>query len=194
MATYDQFDEVLRPAAGGDVGALAELWRRHNPALVAYLRACDRSFADDLASETWLSVARSLPSFAGDEQAFRGWLFTIARRRVLDHRRRDGRRPTTPLDTAPVVVVAPDDPERSAVTAAGTRSAIDAISALPPDQAEVLLLRVIADLDVATVAELVGKQPGALRVLCHRGLRRLAERSGAAAAGETSAEKIPDAV
>jgi DNA-directed RNA polymerase specialized sigma24 family protein len=38
---------------------------------------------------------------------------------------------------------------------------------------------VVAGLEVARVAELMGKPPGTVRVLAHRGLRRLAERLGA---------------
>ena len=53
--------------------------------------------AEDLAAETWLAVARGLPRFRGDEAAFRGWLFTIARNRLIEHRRRDARRRTEPL-------------------------------------------------------------------------------------------------
>ena len=50
------------------------------------------------------------------------------------------------------------------------------IATLPPDQAEVIMVRVVAGLDVAEVARMLGKRPGTVRVLAHRGLRRLAER------------------
>jgi RNA polymerase sigma-70 factor, ECF subfamily len=43
----------------------------------------------------------------------------------------------------------------------------------------VVALRVVAGLEVGEVARIVGKQPGAVRVLAHRGLRRLADRLGA---------------
>ena len=49
---------------------------------------------------------------------------------------------------------------------------------LPADQAEAIVLRVVAGLEVQRVAELMGKRPGTVRVLTHRGLRRLAERLG----------------
>ena len=49
------------------------------------------------------------------------------------------------------------------------------VAQLAPLQAEVILLRVIAGLDVDSVARLVGRRPGAVRVAAHRGLRRLAE-------------------
>jgi len=55
-----------------------------------------------------------------------------------------------------------------------TQRAIALVSALPPLQAEVIMLRVVAGLDTKAVAELLGRSPGAVRVAAHRGLRRLA--------------------
>ena len=55
------------------------------------------------------------------------------------------------------------------------------VSSLPRDQAEIIMLRVVAGLDAGDVARMVGKTPGAVRVAAHRGLRRLAdvaERAG----------------
>jgi RNA polymerase sigma-70 factor (ECF subfamily) len=56
-----------------------------------------------------------------------------------------------------------------------TRAAIAAVASLPPLQAEVIMLRVVAGLDTGAVAQLVGRSPGAVRVAVHRGLRRLAQ-------------------
>ena len=55
------------------------------------------------------------------------------------------------------------------------------IASLPAEQAEIIMLRVVAGLDAVDVARIVGKTPGAVRVAAHRGLRRLAslaERTG----------------
>jgi len=86
------FDEVLSSARTGDVAALGEMYRFYQPSLVRYLRANAPDAADDLASETWLDVAGGLERFTGGEPDFRRWLFTIARRRLLDDRRRIIRR------------------------------------------------------------------------------------------------------
>jgi RNA polymerase sigma-70 factor (ECF subfamily) len=50
------------------------------------------------------------------------------------------------------------------------------LTCLAPDQAEVIFLRVLAGLDVEDVAAVLGKTPGAVRVLQHRALRRLREQ------------------
>src|SRR4029450_1411604 len=74
---------------------------------------------------------------------------------------------------------APDDPAATAMEGLSTRAALAEVATLPADQAEAIVLRGGAGLDVTRVAELMGKRPGTVRVLTHRGLRRLAERLGA---------------
>jgi RNA polymerase sigma-70 factor (ECF subfamily) len=58
------------------------------------------------------------------------------------------------------------------------------VSELPPEQAEAVRLRVMAGLDTDQVAEIMGKQPGNVRVLSHRGLRNLARRLTPASVAE----------
>ncbi len=67
-------------------------------------------------------------------------------------------------------------PEAEVVAAAaGDDAARRIVALLPADQAEVILLRVVADLSVDQVAKIVGKRPGNVRVLQSRGLKRLSE-------------------
>jgi RNA polymerase sigma-70 factor (ECF subfamily) len=106
-------------------------------------------------------------------------VFTIARHEVLDWRRRGARRVTELPVTGLVEEAAPDDPAATAVEGFSTRAALAVVAMLPPDQAEAVVLRVVAGLDVERVAAIMGKRPGTVRVLTHRGLRRLAERMGA---------------
>jgi len=171
------FEAVLDAAAGGDEAAFGSLWRDVQPGLLRYLDALAPGAAEDLASETWLRIVQSLDRFRGDERAFRGWVFTVARHRAVDRwrrrvRRRDELVPADALAGLP----APDDPAGAAVDAISSRAAVALIATLPPDQAEVVLLRVLAGLKVAQVAAITGKRPGNVRVLTHRALRRLAER------------------
>ncbi len=170
------FAAVLAAARGGDEAAFSVLWRDGNPALLRYLRVVAPDAAEDVAAETWVQVVRGLPGFDGDEQDWRSWLFTTARRRAIDESRRRARRPTTPLAEVPFSQEPrTGDAAGQAMENLGTAAAIAAISALPPLQAEVILLRVLAGLDTEAVARMVGKSPGAVRVAAHRGLRRLAQ-------------------
>jgi RNA polymerase sigma-70 factor (ECF subfamily) len=174
------FSAVLRAAASGDEDAFGMLWYDLQPRLLRYFRVVAPGAAEDLASETWLGVIRGIGRFLGSEPAFQAWVFTIARHQVLDWRRRAARKPTQDLPMSGLVEpVAPDDPATAAVEVAPTRAALALIATLPADQAEAIALRVVAGLEVNRVAELMGKRPGTVRVLTHRGLRRLAARLSA---------------
>ena len=171
----DGFAEVLAAAQEGSEAAFSRLWRDGNPPLLRYARVVAAEGAEDVAAETWLQVVRGLADFRGDERAWRAWLFTTARRRAIDHARRRSRRPAGPLDEVPpgLLPSAPDAADL-AIERISTRSAVALLAGLPAIQAEVIMLRVVAGLDTETVAQLVGRSPGAVRVAAHRGLRRLA--------------------
>jgi RNA polymerase sigma-70 factor (ECF subfamily) len=172
----EDFPATLRAAQVGEEWAIAVLWEELNHRLVRFLWARDREAAEDIASETWLTVARKLSCFSGGEVEFRAWLFTIARSRLVDWQRRSQRRPpTVPSSPGGEDLAASDDPAAEAMDALDTAAALKVIGRLPADQGEVILLRVLAGLDVARVAAIVGKRPGTVRMLQHRGLRRLAE-------------------
>jgi RNA polymerase sigma-70 factor, ECF subfamily len=164
----------LAEAQGGDEDAFACLFRDVQPALLRYLRITAPGAADDVASETWLQVLAGLARFSGGEAAFRAWLFTIARHRAIDWGRSQARRRTVPLaesDSAERLTV--PDASEAALERISTRAVLARVSALPPDQAEIILLRVVAGLEATEVARIVGKSPGAVRVAAHRGLRKL---------------------
>jgi RNA polymerase sigma-70 factor, ECF subfamily len=180
MAIGPEFERVLTAAQAGEEWAFSVLYRELNPRIVRYFAAQVPPEAHDLASETWMGAARALRGFRGDEGAFRGWLFTIARRRLVQHWREASRRPPRApgVDQAALPEkAAPGDPEAIVLEAESARAAARAIvSSLPADQAEVVLLRVLGGLDVGQVAAILGKRPGTVRVLQHRALRRLAQK------------------
>jgi RNA polymerase sigma-70 factor, ECF subfamily len=176
----DDFAATLRAAQAGDEAAVAVLWQELNHRLVRFLRARESDAAEDIASETWLTVASKLGQFEGNEVEFRAWLFTIARSRLIDRQRRRQSRPATAADLELVVDrAAADDTETEALTALDREASLAMISRLPADQGEVILLRVLGGLDVAHVSRIVGKRPGAVRMLQMRGLRRLEQLLGA---------------
>ena len=170
------FGEVLVSARAGDDDAFAELWRWLHPPLLRWLTVVAPRDVEDVESEAWLSVARGLDSFEGGAADFRGWVFTIARRRAIDWARRHRRRPPAgAFDTVDVV-----DPNGSSSSLVDDAHAVDMATAvlrqLTPDQREVVSLRVIVGMTVAETAAIVGKSEGAVRVVCHRALRSLARR------------------
>jgi RNA polymerase sigma-70 factor (ECF subfamily) len=172
----EPLDDALRRARAGDETGFAELWRELHPRLLRYLRVRARGNYEDVAAETWLHVIRDLGSFSGGADGFRAWLFTLARHRAIDAARAAAARPAlsvpdfTAVGRQPTAVAA----ESEAIDRISTDRAIALVRRLPPDQADMVMLRVVAGLDVPTVAEIVGKSPGAVRVSVHRGLRALA--------------------
>ena len=171
----EEFADVLAAAQNGSDEAFAILWRDANPALLRYLRVIAPEYAEDIAAETWVQVVRGLPRFRGDESAWRAWLFTNARRRMLDQARTRKRHPAEPLDDLHAAdVPRTQDAAQTAIDNLATQSALSVLTRLPGQQAEVILLRVVAGLDTDVVADMLGKSPGAIRVLSHRGLKKLA--------------------
>lgn len=141
--------------------------------LVRYLRAvAGPDVAEDVASQVWVEVVNRGSAFRGDEAALRRLVFATARRRALDQHRRWWRRAVTlypPGDRA-LDRAAPDDPGQ-----VDRDRAVARIAQLPRPQAEVVLLRILAGFSAEDVAEMTGRSPGAVRVLQHRALRRLAD-------------------
>jgi RNA polymerase sigma-70 factor (ECF subfamily) len=173
---------LLRAQAGEESGFLT-LWRTLQPMLLRFLRVYAGDGPEDVASETWLQVVRDLPSFHGDATDFRRWLFTLARHRAIDAGRSRGRHPLSLVGDARSLDDARTEPsaEEQVMDRMSTDAALAAVRRLPAAQAELVALRVLADLDVATVAGIVGCTPGAVRVGVHRALRSLAQRPGLAA-------------
>jgi len=168
------FGVTLANARTGDEAAFACIFRDVQPALLRYLRLITVE-PEDVAGETWVQVVTGLRRFRGEEQDFRAWLFTIARNRAADAGRSRHRRPAVPLDMTDAAqqLTTPDTADQ-AQEAVSTQVAMDLIKSLPREQAEIIMLRVVAGLDTGDVARIVGKSPGAVRVSAQRGLRRLA--------------------
>jgi len=169
------FGGTLSAAKSGDEEAFALIWKEYQPGLLRYLRVKSGAVADDLAADTWLRVVRALPTFEGDEHGFRSWLFTTARNRLTDwYRRPESRLALTDL-AALVALPARNNVESEADENTATLRSLELIAKLPPDQAEAVMLRTISGLSVAATAEIMERSVGSVRVLCHRGLRRLEE-------------------
>jgi RNA polymerase sigma-70 factor, ECF subfamily len=184
-------DATVHAARQGNADAFRLLYRDIQPRLLRYLRALAGDDAEDVASETWLQASRDLASFTGDYDAFRGWVTTIARHRAADHARYRSRRPpSVPVPAGELAgLSAADDTAASAIEAVGTDEALRLIAALPPDQAEAVLLRAVVGLDAKTAAKVTGKRAGAIRSAAHRGLRTLAQRLDASE-GVTQARSL----
>ena len=184
-ASHDDtdFSVTLEGAKAGEEWAWAALYRDLAGPVKGYLGSRGASDPEDLCSETFLQVAKGIGQFSGEYEAFRSWVFVIAHRRLIDHRRKQGRRPKTVPDEGQLALVT-DDRHRVDETVL-SRLADSRISEilehLTEDQREVLALRVIADLSVKQTADVMGKRPGAVKALQRRALaavRQVLDESG----------------
>ena len=184
------FGGSLRAAKRGDEDAFARIWREFHPGLLRYLKVKAASEAEDLAADTWYRAIRALDTFEGDEAGFRAWLYTSARNRLTDWYRGTDRRPLSLEHSKLLAIPTGNVVELEAEENSATHAAVALIARLPPDQAEAVMLRIVTGLDVASVAKIMGRSPGSVRVLCHRGLRCL-EESLEAEPGEPEASCLP---
>jgi RNA polymerase sigma-70 factor, ECF subfamily len=169
----DEFRRALRRAKDGDEAAVTTLYRLLQPRLVRYLRVLAPTDADRLAAETWVDVVGRLHAFDGDEHGLYALGFATARQRADDAA--DGRRPTAGSTTWDPIA-AGTDAERvddDGMAGYGLRSALAAIARLPRDQAEVVLLRVLGELSVDEVADLIERPTDGVTALQRQALRTL---------------------
>jgi RNA polymerase sigma-70 factor (ECF subfamily) len=170
----EDFVLVLHAARSGSEAAWTHIYKDLAPGVIGYLRGQGAPDPEDLAGDVFLEVVRDLHRFEVDHSQFRSWVFTIAHLRLLDARRRQGRRPVRPAGLEVLSDKAGSgDSEQEALAALGIERIERLLNILSPDQRDVLLLRIVGDLSVDQVATVLGKLPGAVRVLQHRGLARL---------------------
>ncbi|GIG55146.1 RNA polymerase sigma factor [Demequina activiva] len=176
MALGEYFASTLIVARKGATWAWEQIYRDLYGPLFGFLRGVGPpEEAEDLVSETFLSVARDIHAFDGDEDAFRAWVFTIARRRAVDAWRSRGRTVEMadgdPFDLGDQR--AGGDVEAEALSSLALIELSAVIKNLSATQREVLMLRVVADLSVKDTAVAMEKSEGAVRVLQNRAITAL---------------------
>jgi RNA polymerase sigma-70 factor (ECF subfamily) len=175
----EPFSALLTAAQAGGEWAYERLYRSLAPVVAGYLRVQGAAEPDDLTSEVFERAFSSLGRFSGGEAQFRSWIFTIAHHRLTDERRRAARRPVWADMEVPETAV--DGTEEDLDRRLATERVRRLCDGLVPDQRDVLLLRMLADLTVEEIASALGKSTGAVKSLQHRGLtalRRQMEREG----------------
>lgn len=159
---------------GGDERAASQLVGRHAAGLARYVASLgERDAAEEVVQDTFVRAFSSLESFRG-ESSLRTWLFTIARRLVVDRRRaRRRRRDVEDLDDvdAATEFTALDD----MIAGEAEMKVKEAVRRLSPTQREVFLLRVNEGMSYRDIAETVGTTEGAARVHYHNALRTMKE-------------------
>jgi len=166
--------ELIERWKRGDSRAATLIVERHADALARYASSQgEREELDELVQDTFVRAFGSLENFRG-ESALRTWLFTIARRLILDRRRAARRaRVTVPADEGSAVTeVTPLDVMLADEAEERVRVAIERLT---PMQREVFTLRVSEGMSYAEIARLVGSTDGAARVHYHHAMKAVKE-------------------
>jgi RNA polymerase sigma factor (sigma-70 family) len=153
-------DETLMLAyARGDGDAFAELYARHRTRLFHYLlgQLRDRSLAEELFQDIWHKVINARGSWQ-PEAAFATWLFRIAHNRLNDHWRAARHRPAAPADADERTARLADvrTPELLADEHIRRQQLQQALAELPPEQQEVVILRLEQELSLEEIGQITG--------------------------------------
>ncbi len=175
----ETFASVLAAAKVGARWAATELWVEYSPAVAAFLYARGSREPEDLTSEVFLAVFDRLGEFQGDRAAFRSFVFSIAYRRLVDELRQRSRRGNMDEWTPETDPRRASSAEEEATSRLGDGAALSLLDELSPDQHDVMVLRVVADLTVEQVAEVLGKNVGAVKALQRRAIENLRRKVGA---------------
>jgi RNA polymerase sigma factor (sigma-70 family) len=119
----------------------------------------------DAFQETMLSALRAYPALRSADN-LRGWLFTIAHRKVVDQTRVRGRQAAPAADPPERPHVDPDRPDDDLWSA---------VAGLPPKQRSAVVQRHVLDRSYAEIAEVLESTEDAARQNVRVGLRRLRE-------------------
>lgn len=165
-------DASLVRAAQRNTEAFAALYRRYVTAIYRYIysRVGHAAQAEDLTAQVFTEALEGLHRYR-EQGNFAGWLFTIARRKVTDHYRRQ--RPPVPLNEALDRPAEGDDPLTRVVQDAVLQRLAALVTQLDEEQQELLRLRFAAGLTYGEIGRLVGRSEAAVKMAVHRLLHGL---------------------
>jgi RNA polymerase sigma-70 factor (ECF subfamily) len=168
---------LIELAQGGDAEAFGQLYDRYVTGVFRYLyfRVGSTQLAEDLTAETFLRALRSLHTFEWKGKDFSAWLTTIARNLMNDHFKSRRVRSEFSTDTFPDRPDAGRGPEEDVLSSLSNEELMQAVSRLPDDQRDCVLMRFVQELSIAETAQVLGRSEGAIKQLQLRAVRSLAK-------------------
>ncbi len=171
-------DQISKPliarAKSGDSAAIGVIFDTYQADVFRYLfyRVGERQTAEDLTAEVFIKMINALPRFRLQEnRPFRAWLITIARNIAIDHHRRGKKKDHLALDEN---LPARDEKTETMVERTLTGQRLEkALLTLTADQREVIILRILAEIPIVQVAQILNKSETAVKALQRRGLQAL---------------------
>ncbi len=177
-ADRDRLIALVELARGGDAEAFGMLFDHYHGSVYRFLfhRTRSTTLAEDLTSETFFRALRGMGSFRWQGKDFGAWLMTIARNLGTDHFKA-GR---TRLELTTEDMGLHDDstaegPEDAVLASLTNEVLLQALTELPAEQRDCLVMRFLQGMSIAETAAVLGRSDGAVKQLQLRGVRNLAK-------------------
>jgi RNA polymerase sigma-70 factor (ECF subfamily) len=167
---------TIARAKAGDEVALAAIYEAYKSKIQRFLyyRVGDRQAAEDLTTDVFLRMLEHLEGYRMQGTPFQAWLFQIARNLAVDYFRKQGVR--NHLALQPTMPANGDSPDTVVARSLTNDQLRRALQQLTDGQSDVIVLRFIAGMSIAEVAETLEKSESAVKSLQARGLDALHNR------------------
>ncbi len=168
-------DEIVRNAVKGDVDAFGTLYEKYLDPIFRYIyfRVNDSQDAEDLTGMVFIKAWEALPRYRLNGFPFSSWLYRIAHNMVIDFHRK---RKSFSIEKVDELTF---DQRSNLLTDIAEKeqlgNLINAVSQLPDEQQQVIILRFVEGLSHKEIAKIIGKNDGACRMIQHRALETLAK-------------------
>lgn len=172
QAEVERDEDALVEAARTNAYAFGVLYEQYYARVYRYiyLRLGNATDAEDVTAVVFMKALEGLGSYSRKRSAFAPWLFRIAHNAVIDTYRRSKKQ--YPLEFIEHRA-GTEDPVADVLHGERREELLSLIGSLSPDQREVVLMRFAGDLSYPEIAEALKKNEAAVRMLLHRGLRKL---------------------
>ena len=167
---------LVELARTGDTEAFGQLYDHYHTSVYRFLyyRVGSVPLAEDLTAETFFRALRSMSSFRWQGKDFGAWLMTIARNLTTDHFKAGRTRLESTTEDMTSLDTTTDGPENAVLASLTNEALLTALSELPTEQRECLVMRFLQGLSIAETAEVLERSAGAVKQLQLRGVRNLA--------------------
>jgi RNA polymerase sigma-70 factor, ECF subfamily len=168
---------LVELARGGDAEAFGLLYDHYQGSVYRFLfyRTRSSTLAEDLTSETFFRALRSMNGFRWQGKDFGAWLMTIARNLATDHFKAGRTRLEMTTEDMSLHDDATDGPEGAVLAGLTNEVLMRALTELPAEQRDCLVMRFLQGMSIAETAAVLGRSDGAVKQLQLRGVRNLAK-------------------
>jgi len=168
---------LVELARKGDADAFGMLYDHYQGSVYRFLfyRTRSSTLAEDLTSETFFRALRNMQNFRWQGKDFGAWLMTIARNLATDHFKAGRTRLELATEDMGVHDDATEGPEHAVLASLTNELLLKALTELPSEQKDCLVMRFLQGMSIAETAGVLGRSEGAVKQLQLRGVRNLAK-------------------